>query len=207
MFKNNKPISEKPAWQYESGIMPGTWHEFSVTARDKTFHIHSLPGIFSYNHLDRGTKLLLDTLDIQHGASVIDLGCGFGVIGLTVAEIGAGQVIFVDNNLWATAAAQKNIEANNFDNCTVIKSDVLEMVSAREVDFVISNPPFHTGKSVDYLVTEAFIEQSKRVLRKSGRLVLVANKFIRYQDIIDSHFSSTKIAAETNRYHVLIGRK
>lgn len=206
-IKKRQAKIDEPTWLHKPGVSTGTWHKFKVDVRGETILIHSLPGIFSYDRLDEGTRLLLNTLKIHQGDRVLDLGCGYGVIGLTAARLGAGYVTLVDNNLLATSAALKNIKANGIEKAGVVISDVLDAVSTRNLDLVISNPPFHTGKDVDYLVTQAFIEQSWNALLEGGNLMLVANKFLRYKGIIDEYFSGSQCVTETNRYQVLKATK
>lgn len=206
-IRKHQTNSVEPTWARKPGVSPGTWHKFEANVRGETMRIHSLPGIFSFNRVDEGTKLLLDTMDILQGEQVLDLGCGYGVIGLTAARLGAGQVTLVDNNLLATSAALKNVQTSKVDNANVIISDVLDAVSNQNFDLIVSNPPFHTGKDVNYLVTRAFIEQSWQALKDGGNLIMVANKFIPYQAVLREYFSSSECIAENTRYHVLKAAK
>jgi len=83
----------------------------------------------------------------------------------------------------------------------------LSAIKDRQYDLVVTNPPFHSGKSVDYDIAQAFIADSWRVLVPGGRLVLVANKFIRYDRQMQSIFDQVEVLAETNKYHLLSGTK
>jgi 16S rRNA G1207 methylase RsmC len=64
------------------GIAPGTWVEFSINCSNHVFTIRCLPGVFSIDHLDEGTEMLLNTIEIVPGTRVLDVGCGYGIIGL-----------------------------------------------------------------------------------------------------------------------------
>ena len=75
----------------------------------------------------------------------------------------------------------------------------------RRYDLIASNPPFHTGKSVDFEVTHAFVEHARSVLEPGGQLLLVANKFIRYDHLMQATFDTAECLIETNKYHVLLG--
>jgi 16S rRNA (guanine1207-N2)-methyltransferase len=196
-------LSAGPDWLSVPGIAPGTWQEFQFEWRDETRHFFSLPGVFSADRLDDGTRLLLDQLNLPQGATVLDFGCGSGVLGILTALMGAGSVDLVDIDLLAVASAQKNIAARQISNARCLASDGLTPVEGRRYDFILSNPPFHAGKPVSYRVTEAFIAGSKRLLKKSGQLIIVANRFIPYQQSLKRHYRKVNRLAEDNRYQVL----
>jgi 16S rRNA (guanine1207-N2)-methyltransferase len=198
--------ASQPEWAGEAGIAPGTWREFEVDVRGYAFRLRSLPGVFAYDDdLDEGTRLLLAQLHISPGARVLDVGCGYGIIGLAAARLGAGHVDMVDVNLLAIAAARENIAGNHISNADAFPSDAFNAVRNRRYDLIASNPPFHTGKSVDFEVTHAFVEHARSVLEPGGQLLLVANKFIRYDHLMQATFDTVECLVETNKYHVLLG--
>jgi len=201
------PLPPSPAWAYEPGVCPGTWLEIEIEALGKSIHLHSLPGVFSSDRLDDGTRLLLSRLEVPPGARLLDLGCGYGLIGLIAAQNGATNVDMVDTNLLAVAAAQANLELYGIQNAQAFPSDALEAVLDRRYTHVVTNPPFHLGHSVDYQVTQAFIHQAWQVLEPGGQLLLVANKFIRYDLEITPLFKHVERLAENNRYQLLSARK
>ncbi len=197
------PRAGEPDWAQEPGIAPGTWHEFQVDVRRDSYRLRSLPGVFSYDRLDDGTSLLLSVLGVPKGAEVLDVGCGYGIIGLAAARWGAAHVDMVDVDLLAVAAARENVALNGLQNAEAFPSDVLSAVQGKRYDLVVSNPPFHVGRAVEYGVAQAFIEDARRVLRPGGQLAIVANKFIRYDQVMRGVFGSVARLAETGRYHVL----
>jgi 16S rRNA (guanine1207-N2)-methyltransferase len=201
------PPAGRPEWAGEAGIAPGTWREFEVGVRGHVFRLRSLPGVFAFDDdLDEGTRLLLDHLEVVPGAqAVLDVGCGYGIIGLVAARLGAGHVELVDVNLLAIASARENIAGNAISNAEAFLSDAFSAVGDKRYDLIASNPPFHTGKSVDYAVAQAFIEHARSTLKPGGRLLLVANKFIRYDQLMRTTFNAVECLVETNKYHVLQG--
>ncbi len=198
--------SGEPSWAKEPGIAPGTWFEFEVDVRGNFFRLRSLPGVFAYDdQLDDGTGLLLTQLNVPPGAQVLDVGCGYGIIGLLAARLGATHVDMVDVNLWAVAAARENIAGNGIPNARAFPSDAFSAVGDKRYHLIVTNPPFHTGKAVDYEVAHAFIEGARHVLAPGGQLMLVANKFIRYDRLMRAQFDEhVECLAETGRYHVLL---
>jgi len=192
-----------PGWWDDPGVAPGTWMEFELTLSGEQLHLASLPGVFSAGRLDEGTALLLSVLQVDPTARILDLGCGYGIIGIYAARRGAAWVDLVDSNLLAVAAARENLRRIGLTNAEVLPSDALSAVQGRQYNLIASNPPFHSGKTVDYRMAEAFIQQSRAVLANGGRLVLVANRFIRYDLLLVQHFSRVETLAETRNFHVL----
>jgi 16S rRNA (guanine1207-N2)-methyltransferase len=198
-------FSEQPAdvaWAAAPGIAPGTWHEFTVELRGQTLRLRSLPGVFAYDRLDEGTRLLLETMTTPMGARVLDIGCGYGVIGLLAGKLGAAQIDLVDVNLLAVAAAAENIAVNKVDGARAFASDGVPRDRADWYDVVLTNPPFHVGKAVDDQIARAFIAQTRRGLKPGGQFVLVGPQFIRYDQLLRSAFEHVVCLAETRSYRV-----
>lgn len=207
VFEKKELKREKPRWFFEPGISVETWFKFSITRDNHILTLVSLPGVFSYDRLDEGTELLLDQFPDLHGARVLDLGCGYGIVGITAHQAGAKVIDLVDVNLLATACAKRNIANFCIENARVIPSDVTSSVNDQYYDFVISNPPFHSGKSVDYNVSMAFLTQSHQRLSPGGQLLLVGNKFLDYGKKLRDIYSKVDIVKETNKFQVFRARK
>jgi 16S rRNA (guanine1207-N2)-methyltransferase len=192
-----------PSWTGEPGIAPGTWYEFEAEAAGLTWRLRSLPGVFSFDKIDEGSRLLLECLPVQTGGRVLDLGCGYGILGLTAARLGANWVDLVDGDLLAAACARENLNRHGITNASALASDVTAAVRDQQYSLVITNPPFHSGKEVDYEVARAFIAQARQVLNPDGKLLVVANRFIRYERLVRELFKSAERVAETSKYQVL----
>jgi 16S rRNA (guanine1207-N2)-methyltransferase len=205
-----KPQANQSAncpWLDTPGVAPGTWHHLALETPAGKLDLVSLPGVFSYDRLDEGTALLLETVRSSPGERVLDLGCGCGVIGILAAQMGAARVDLVDSSLLAVACAQANLANHQLANARALASDGLSSVQDQRYERILSNPPFHAGKGVDYRMAEAFIQQSWQALEADGTLALVANRFIRYESIIEKYFSQVSVLAETGKFRVLAGRK
>jgi 16S rRNA (guanine1207-N2)-methyltransferase len=192
-----------PDWASEPGIAPGTWAEIDLEVGGRHVQLASLPGVFAYDRLDEGTALLLQHLPDVQGARVLDAGCGYGPIGLAASLGGAARVLMVDVNTLAVAAAQENIARLQASACTAVAGDALAPAEGQQSDLMLSNPPFHTGKQVTYDVAETFIRHGQRLLQPGGRMVLVANRFIRYDRLLGELFAHVETLADDRRYHVL----
>jgi 16S rRNA (guanine1207-N2)-methyltransferase len=196
-----------PSWTISPGIALNSMVEFSITLSAHTYSIRSLPGVFSFDRLDEGTEMLLDAVCIPPGAKVLDAGCGYGIIGLFAAVKGAEVVHLIDNNLLAIAASRETLFINGVHNAEVIPGDLALSLPIDRYDLILSNPPFHTGHAVDYRIAHALIENSYQALDPGGRLVIVANRFIKYDRLIQEIYGNVSIMSESGKYHVLSGLK
>lgn len=200
-----------PAWVAEEGIQPGSWIPLSIAglqlapAQEHT-NLVALPGVFSAERLDGGTALLLANMPDPRGLRVLDAGCGYGPIGIAALLRGAMHATLVDSDQWAIAATRENLARLGLTNASAIAGDALAPVAQQQYDLILSNPPFHTGKQVSYDIAHVFIRQSRQLLARGGRLVLVANRFLRYDRVMAEVFGDVTTLAATRQFHVLSGR-
>ncbi len=206
-FRKTRDHLPGQGWWNAPGIAPGTWHEFQAETPQGMLPMRSLPGIFSFDRLDEGTGLLFPFLKVGDQDRMLDLGCGYGILGLAAILSGACQVDLVDENLLAVAATKENLRLHQVFQQQVHPSDVLSAVKERRYSLIATNPPFHSGKTVDYRTTQAFIEQSWQALDRGGRFLLVANRFIRYERPMEKIFRRVEILVQTSRFKVLQGEK
>jgi 16S rRNA (guanine1207-N2)-methyltransferase len=159
--------------------------------------------------VDAGTAALVGAMEIGAGERVLDLGCGTGLAGLAAARrAGEGRVVLVDADVRAVESARRTLAANGIANAEVLVSDCGSAVSAHRsdagrFDVVITNPPFHQGVGVEYAVARQFVRDAARVLGRGGRLFLVANRFLRYGELVREVFGNVETAYADSRYHVL----
>jgi 16S rRNA (guanine1207-N2)-methyltransferase len=206
-FVKQTEASSLPNWALAPGIKPGTWIEFSITLSDHCYQIRSLPGVFSFDHLDAGTQMLLRACKIISGSKVLDVGCGYGLIGLFASTQGAGWVDLVDNDLLAISSCKETLSINRILNTTVLAGDLLSPLGSKKYDLILSNPPFHTGQAVDFQIAEAMIRQSYHALSPDGQITIVANRFIPYDRLISEIFGNVSCLVESGRFYVLSGTK
>jgi len=206
-IKENHRQIDLPDWTSEPGIALGTWQTLHVNTGGFSSDLVSLPGVFSYANLDTGTALLLSTIDDLSGKKVLDIGCGYGIIGLYSAAHNAGVVDMVDSSLLAIASTQENITRHQFPTCQAIPSDLLSVVRGRHYDCILSNPPFHAGLQVDYQTAQALIYSAVSSLEPGGHLQLVANRFIPYDRLMVEVFGNVETLAQTPSYRILSSRK
>lgn len=130
-------------------------------------------GVFSKNKLDYGSRLLIETY-IEKGRDNIDLldvGCGYGFIGLSLARIKNTNSTMVDVNKRAVHLTNMNIKNNKIKNAVAFESNIYESVEGL-YDVVITNPPIRTGRET----VLTFLRDSKKYLKPNGELWFVMRK-------------------------------
>lgn len=168
-------------------------------------NIAALPGVFSQQGLDKGTKVLLEDLPSSFNGKLLDFGCGAGVISAVLAKKFSNvSVTGVDVSALATKSTEKTLALNGLDGDT-INSDGLAEVTGK-FDHIVSNPPFHQGLKTHYAATETFLAKAKGYLTNGGQLTVVANSFLKYQPIIAKQFKSAQTASNRNGFTVYIAR-
>ncbi len=160
----------------------------------------NLPGVFSAGELDEGTKLLLENIPYDK-KTVLDIGCGAGVIGaLYKKKNPESDITMSDRSKLAVMASKKTLEKNGLEG-KVIESDVFDNIEGA-FDLILCNPPFHTGVSTDYSFIERFSRDAKKHLNKGGEVWTVANSFLPYKETLERHIGPTDMIADTDKFRV-----
>ncbi|MGE5593498.1 MAG: class I SAM-dependent methyltransferase [Betaproteobacteria bacterium] len=128
-------------------------------------------GVFAKGKLDRGTRLLIEAVDVPERSLVLDLGCGYGPIGIAAAVLcPTCRVCMTDVNERACELARRNAALNGAVNTEVICGAGFSPVKGMKFDLILSNPPIRAGKRVLFEI----IEGAATHLNPGGRLVVVA---------------------------------
>ncbi|MFS9216908.1 class I SAM-dependent methyltransferase [Streptococcus mitis] len=145
-------------------------HELRVDLLGEKMTFLTDAGVFSKKMVDFGSQLLLKCLEVNLGETVLDVGCGYGPLGLSLAKAYGVQATMVDINNRALDLARQNAERNKVA-ATIFQSNIYEQVEGH-FDHVISNPPIRAGKQVVHEI----IEKSKDFLEIGGDLTIVIQK-------------------------------
>lgn len=125
---------------------------FSDTLKGITLTYHTTWGLFSPKGIDEGSRLLLDHLEVNPGDDTLDLGCGYGPLGLTLARLAPGGTsTLVDKDFVAVEYSRKNARLNAIDNVEILLSNGFDQIGERHFDLIVSNLPAKTGKELYYL--------------------------------------------------------
>ena len=140
--------------------------------RGKTLRFVTDAGVFSRGELDTGTRLLLDSLPERLAGEILDLGCGWGPIGISLKSVfPETAVTMVDVNLRAVELSRTNAERNGVQ-VTCLESDGFSALQGRFFDTIITNPPIRTGKQTIYRM----FSDAGQSLKDGGSLYLVIRK-------------------------------
>jgi len=188
----NKPKNNVLSWQVSSPNLT----------------ISNLSNVFAREKLDIGGRFFMEHLpSVTQKQSVIDLGCGNGVVGLTIlAQNANNQVTFVDESFMAVKSAQMNV-AENFPDavsqCQFIADDCLTSRESQTADIVLCNPPFHQQNAVTDHIAWQMFKDSFRVLRPKGELRIVGNRQLGYHVKLQRLFGNCKTVASNSKFVIL----
>ncbi|MGJ8679188.1 methyltransferase [Paraglaciecola sp.] len=173
--------------------------ELPITVAGLTYQVCSLPGVFNHGSLDLGTQLLLENLPEIKTGRLLDFGCGAGVIGCFLGlKSPNSEVVMSDVSALAIHCSKQSAKLNGLE-VDVVASNGLANVSGK-YSKIVTNPPFHTGIQTDYSVTQGFIEQLNKFISNNGDLVLVANRFLRYSELLEKRFGVVNLIEQTSKF-------
>jgi 16S rRNA G1207 methylase RsmC len=127
-------------------------------------------GLFSPRAIDDGSRLLLDYLELEKSDDCLDLGCGYGVLGLCMAKQAPnGHTLMVDKDFVAVDYAEKNRLHNRIDNASCILSNGFAQIPAQQFDVIVSNIPAKVGKEMLYI----YLFDALEFLKPGGSFYIV----------------------------------
>ncbi len=143
---------------------------FSDTLKGEHLAFHATWGLFSPRAIDQGTHMLLEHLDVRSDDRAIDLGCGYGPLGLTIARLAPlGECLLVDKDFVAIEYAKKNALLNNINNISIQLSDGLKHIGNQTFTLAVTNLPAKTSNEHYYL----FFQDIHDHLEPGGRFYVV----------------------------------
>ena len=189
---------------------PGARHDrrtIDTVLRGKSLRFTSDAGVFSKGDIDYGSRVLIEAMDIPEGAAVLDVGCGYGPIGITAAHlIPKGHVTMIDINSRAVELAKENALNNGIRNVTIMESDMLGALDGQTFDVILTNPPIRAGKAVVHQI----FEQSYEHLNEGGTLWIVIQKKQGAPSAaakLESLFGSVEEVAKDKGYRIIKAKK
>lgn len=144
--------------------------DFTAELRGTALHFSATWGLFSPRTIDAGTQLLIEHVDIQEADTCLDLGCGYGAIGIALAKSTQTATVYMaDKDFVAVDYARKNVKRNRLQNCHVLLSNGFNHLPNFQFDLVVSNLPANVGKEL----LQIFLSDAKQHLKPNGRLYVV----------------------------------
>lgn len=193
-------FSNKP----QSKTSPKTW---KYILRGKELLFTSDAGVFSKNEVDFGSRLLIESFtEPEVAGDILDLGCGYGPIGIALAKSFEGRtVVMADINERAVALAEQNAKANEAENIEALQSDRLSKLAGRTFAAILTNPPIRAGKQV----VHQMFEESKEALQAGGELWVVIQKkqgAPSAKEKMEKLFGNVEIVVKDKGYYILRAR-
>jgi 16S rRNA G1207 methylase RsmC len=195
-------------WCQRSGDRPRRRHEvdFQVRVDDTTsYRFVSRPGVFAYGRFDDGARALTETMEIEPGDRVLDLGCGVGTNGILAARHAGpdGFVAFIDSNVRAAALAALNAEALQVPHFEATVSAAATAFADGSFDVVLANPPYYAHLSIAQL----FTERGRALLKEGGRFYLVTKQLERVHEMMQQVFATEPTIYERRGYFIFHCRR
>jgi len=172
--------------------------------RGHEFEFITSSGVFSYRRIDAGTRLLIESMRLPDSGAALDLGCGYGPIGIAAAKLRPKLLVWMTEvNHRAIALAEKNASRNGVDNVRIIEGPLYEPVEGLIFDAILTNPPISAGMRK---AVEPIIEGATRHLRPRGSLQLVVRTTKggrNLSTLLDRYFGGFEVVARRGGYRVL----
>lgn len=143
--------------------------KYNYFGHDLIFKTNS--GMFSKDEIDLFSRKLLENIETQEYQKILDLGCGYGLLGISLAQRFNCEVYFVDITTRACEYTKINCQLNKINNYTIVQDDGIKNLN-EEFDLIVINPPIHAGKKVVYRLYQESVEH----LSATGQLYLVVHK-------------------------------
>ena len=160
-------------------------------------------GVFSPDQVDKGTLAMLSVVEFSEGDKILDLGCGYGVVGITAAKtIGSQNVVMSDIHEKAIDLSRENAALNGVDGIKIVLSDGFNDIQDKDFTIILSNPPYHANFSVP----KHFIEKGFNRLKLGGKMLMVTKRKDWYKNKFVAIFGGVKIH-EIGGYFVFCAEK
>lgn len=175
-------------------------------AEENGLQFYSKPGQFGWDKLDQGSKFLIAHLDsffkTRPPGNLLDLGCGYGYLALHASRYLPNRIVATDNNAAALLSCRFNLQHNDVANAQVVADDC-GLHLQESFDTILCNPPFHQGFSTSGDMTDRFLEQTRRLMARSGEALFVVNQFIPLEQRAATRFRQVELIAKNKSFKLV----
>ena len=176
---------------------------FSTTINGISLKFETAPTLFSPGDIDAGTRAMLQCAALSPQDKVLDLGCGWGPVGIYAAKlVGEAHVTMCDIDPLAVQLSISNAALNGVPGARVLQSDGLRGLDDAGYTLILSNPPYHT----DFSVAKHFIEKGFNRLAVGGKMMLVTKRLDWYRNKLAAIFGGVSVR-EIDGYYVMTAEK
>jgi 16S rRNA (guanine1207-N2)-methyltransferase len=176
--------------------------EFAFRDAGRLIRAYSRPGVFSHRRVDVGARHLMNEMQIEPGARVLDIGCGSGTVALAAGFRADGvHVHAIDSYARAVECARRGAELNGLTNVTT-ELNAAGRYSGGPYDLVVTNPPYYAS----YRIAEHFLVEGCEALRPRGRILVVTKQPDWYLENMPKWYADVT-AQERKGYHVVHGTR
>ena len=176
-----------------------------TTLNGKPFEFLTSSSVFSKRKIDSGTRLLIETMILPQTGNVLDIGCGYGAVGIAAATLNRQlHVVMTDVNMRAVRLAKQNVELNKVANAEVRYGAFYEPVQDTKFNCVLSNPPVSAGMET----VKAIVKQAPTVMAPKASFQMVIRSKIGAKalpQLFEETFHNCTIVGRESGYRVLMG--
>lgn len=188
-------------------IPPQNPYPSRYALENTAYQISNHANVFSREQLDIGTRFFLQHLPIHKTAkTIVDLGCGNGIVGLIAATRNPqADIIFMDESYMAIASARQNFNAafNGQRTATFTVANGLEGFTPASVDLILCNPPFHQQQTVGDQLALSLFRQAQQALSAGGELWVIGNRHLGYQASLQKLYRNCAVVAVNTKFVIL----
>lgn len=184
------------------------WIDNGKAQKRESHGLISQPGLFSWDKTDVGSQLLLSFLNEPLNGEGADLCCGYGLLSEHILRVSTQitKLHLIEADCLALSCAAQNTAAWK-EKVEIHWLDAAMEQLPTKLDWVVCNPPFHTGQRRDFELGQTIVAQACRSLKRGGKLYLVANRKLPYERILNSELRSIQVLAESDGFKVIRGTR
>ncbi len=166
-------------------------------------HLKTQPGLFSWDRIDFASRLLVENFPPSLSGHIADFGCGYGYLSVMAIKNNpkVTKVTLVEADARALSCALENLTGH--DVVPLWHDATKPLQSGGPFDYILMNPPFHTGKKTDISLGQSFIVNAAAQLKKGGSLTLVANTHLPYEAVLEKALKNVKLVVQKNGFKIL----